>query len=87
MKLTYKKSQSTIYPELLDTTSSKTTVYIRKDVQEIQVKTDISDENSETVTMYEYDEAKLTKPEYQSYLMEQQQSQIDYIAMMTDVEL
>ena len=61
MNLYFKKSQSTVKPELVDTTSSKKVVYIRQNIVETVV-----DEK----TFYEYDEAKLTKAEYQEYLKE-----------------
>ena len=91
MRLNWNKSESTVYPELIDTTSSKTTVYLRKNVAEKQVDDDMS---GESYTMYEYDEAKLTKAEYKQYLkemsimdIEQQRADIDYIAFMTGVDL
>lgn len=61
MKLTFYKSHSTVKPELLDTTSSKKVVYIRQNIVKVQ---------NDDVTFYEYDEAKLTKSEYQEYLKE-----------------
>lgn len=61
MNLYFKKSQSSVKPELIDTTSSKKVVYIHQNIVEIQ-----KDNN----TFYEYDEAKLTKAEYQEYLKE-----------------
>lgn len=61
MNLYFKKSQSTVKPELIDTTSSKKFVYIRRGI----VETVIDD-----TTYYEYDEAKLTKTEYAEYLKE-----------------
>ena len=66
MKLNYRKSQSSVYPELIDTTSSKKCVYLRKNVVEVQSE----DLNGEIYTTYEYDEAKLTKEEYEQYLKE-----------------
>ena len=91
MILNYVKSQSSIKPELIDTTSSKTTVYLRQNIVEVE-KTNESDNTS--TTFYEYDEAKLTKQEYQEYLKElsiidiqQQRADIDYIALMTGVDL
>lgn len=66
MKLNYKKSQSSVYPELIDTTSSKKCVYLRKNVVEVQSE----DLNGEIYITYEYDEAKLTKEEYEQYLKE-----------------
>lgn len=61
MKIYLKKSQSMVRPELIDTTSSKKVVYIRQNIVEVQ---------KDDVTLYEYDEAKLTKAEYQEYLKE-----------------
>ena len=67
MKLKYVKSQSSVKPDLLDTTSSKVVVYLRQNIVE-NIKTDeISGEES---VFYEYEEAKLTKEEYQEYLKE-----------------
>lgn len=91
MRVNYIKSESTIKPELVDTTSSKKYVYLRKDIIETQKTDELS---NETITLYEYQEAKLTKAEYQEYLTElsiidiqQQRADIDYIAIMTGVDL
>ena len=91
MKLNFIKSQSSVKPDLIDTTSSKVVVYLRQNIVE-KIKTDkISGE--ETV-FYEYDEAKLTKAEYQEYLKEleiidihKQRADIDYIALMSGIDL
>ena len=61
MNLYFKKSQSSVKPELVDTTSSKKVVYIRQNIVEVQ---------RDNATFYEYDEAKLTKAEYAEYLKE-----------------
>lgn len=61
MNLYFKKSQSTVKPELVDMTSSKKVVYIRQNIVEAVV---------DETTFYEYDEAKLTKSEYAEYLKE-----------------
>lgn len=61
MNLYFKKSQSSVKPELIDTTSSKKVVYIRQNIVEIQ---------KDDTTFYEYNEAKLTKAEYAEYLKE-----------------
>ena len=91
MKMNYAKSKSTIKPELIDTTSSKTTVYIRQNIVE-NIKTD--EMTGEKTVFYEYDEAKLTKEEYQEYLKEleiidiqKQRADIDYIALMSGIDL
>ena len=87
MKLNYIKSQSSVKPDLVDTTSSKVVVYLRQNIVE-NIKTD--DMSGEESAFYEYEEAKLTKAEYQEYLKEleiidiqQQRADIDYIMLMT----
>ena len=91
MKLNYVKSQSSVKPELVDTTSSKVVVYLRQNIVE-NIKTD--EISGEETVFYEYEEAKLTKEEYQEYLKEleiidiqKQRADIDYIALMADVDL
>ena len=91
MKLNYIKSQSSVKPDLVDTTSSKTTVYIRKNIVENK-KTD--EMSGEKTVFYEYEEAKLTKEEYKEYLKEleiidiqKQRADIDYIALMSGIDL
>ena len=91
MKLNYIKSQSSVKPDLVDTTSSKVVVYLRQNIVENKKTDEISGE--ETV-FYEYDEAKLTKEEYREYLKEleiidiqQQRADIDYIALMSGIDL
>ena len=61
MKLNFIKSQSSVKPDLVDTTSSKTTVYVRRDIEEVEIENGIK---------YTYEEAKLTKDEYDSYIKE-----------------
>lgn len=61
MKLNFIKSQSSLRPELIDTTSSKKVVYIRQNIVEVR---------KDDTTFYEYDEAKLTKEEYKEYVLE-----------------
>ena len=61
MNLYFAKTQSSVKPELVDTTSSKKVVYIHQDIVEVQ---------KDNIVLYEYDEAKLTKSEYQEYLKE-----------------
>lgn len=61
MKLEFKKSQSSVKPDLIDTTSSKKVIYIRQNIVEIQ---------KDDTVFYEYEEAKLTKNEYKEYLEE-----------------
>ena len=89
MKLNYKKSQSSVKPDLIDTTSSKVVVYLRQNIVE-NIKTD--EMSGEETVFYEYEEANLTKKEYQEYLKEleiidiqKQRADIDYIMLMTGI--
>ena len=89
MKLNYVKSQSSVKPDLVDTTSSKVVVYLRQNIVE-NIK--IDEMSGEESVFYEYEEAKLTKEEYQEYLKEleiidiqQQRADIDYIMLMTGI--
>ena len=91
MKLKYVKSQSSVKPDLIDTTSSKVVVYLRQNIVE-NTKTD--EMSGEEIVFYEYEEAKLTKQEYQEYLKEleiidiqKQRADIDYIALMSGIDL
>ena len=91
MKLNYIKSQSSVKPDLVDTTSSKVVVYLRQNIVE-NIKTD--EMSGEESVFYEYEEAKLTKQEYQEYLKEleiidiqKQRADIDYIALMSGIDL
>ena len=91
MKLNYIKSQSSVKPDLVDATSSKVVVYLRQNIVENKKTDEMSGE--ETV-FYEYEEAKLTKEEYQEYLKEleiidiqKQRADIDYIALMSGIDL
>lgn len=85
------KSESTVTPETLDTTSSKTTVYLRRNIKETQKADEMS---GDTMTYYEYEEAKMTHAEYEDYLqvaeavnMRQLQADVYYIALCAGVDL
>ena len=91
MRLNYIKSQSSVKPDLVDTTSSKVVVYLRQNIVE-KIKTD--EMSGKETVFYEYEEAKLTKEEYQEYLKEleiidiqKQRADIDYIALMSGIDL
>lgn len=92
MRIEYKKSESTIHPDTVDTTSSKTTVYLRKNIVE---KTRDTEEGR--IIYFEYEEAKLTKAEYKKYLdkmpteetgtvLKQLRADIDYVLMIQGLE-
>ncbi len=59
--MNYYKSISNDRPQAVDNTSSPTTVYLRKDIQAVEVE-DV--ETGNTRTEYHYDEAAISKDEY-----------------------
>ena len=61
MNLVYKRSQSTVQPEVVD--FQKTTVYLRKDI----TTKEETDERNRTITLYTYLEAQLTYDEYRAF--------------------
>ena len=83
MEFTFVKSGSTIKPEEIETKSSATTVYIRKNI----VETTRTDMDGTETPYYEYDEAKVPKSEYQDYVNEKNRADIDFIALMSDISL
>lgn len=72
MTITYYKSESTIKPSTVE--FGKTTVYLHKNIAEVQ-RTD--EMTGETQTFYEYDEAALTYAEYEQYTAEQRLNDIE----------
>ena len=66
MELNYVKSQSSVLPKAVDTTSSKTYVYLTRNVN--QVYEEPKEEGEQGSTYYEFEVAKLTKAEYKLYL-------------------
>ena len=85
MILKWRRSESTVEPALIDTTTSPTTIYLRRNVTETEKEE--GNEDGSTTTYYEYDEVALSLAEYQAYQSEKARSDIDYIAMMSDIEL
>lgn len=67
MKLNFIKSQSSVKPDLVDTTSSKSTVYVRQNIVESKK---IDEMSGEETVFYDYEEAKLTNEKYAEYLKE-----------------
>ena len=83
MLINWKYAESTDRPLDVDEVSSPTSVYLAKDIAEKQKE----DTDGETVTYYEYQSAVLSKAEYNMYLTEKLQSDVDFLAMMTDVDM
>ena len=67
-------------PLAIDTKSSATIVYIRKNIARIEKEL----QSGEKVKIWEYDEAQLTKEQYVDYLTDQllkTQEAVDYLLM------
>lgn len=77
-----RRSESTVFPETLDLTSSPTTVYVRENIMAEE-----RGEGSTKVTMYVYDETEYSREEYDRLVLAQSRADIDYIAIMTGVDL
>lgn len=76
-------SESATRPLETDTTSSKKYNYVRRNITEVQ-----RTESEETITMYEYDECKILKEDWGLYEeTAQNTADIEYIAVMADIEL
>ena len=74
------KSESTVYPLPIQKDINR--VYVHSNVVEVE-----RESMSETVVMYEYDEDVYTYDEYTQMLVEQNRADIDYVAIMTGVDL
>lgn len=68
--MTYYKATSNDYPQLVDITSSPTTVYLRKNIKAVEVEDEMTGSNR---TEYRYDETAISKDEYINMLHEQQE--------------
>ena len=79
LNLDYYKSESDTMPEEIDTTSSPTTVYLRKNIH-TEERQDIETETTRTV--YVYDEAKVARQCYDNYMQGKTQADIEYLYMM-----
>lgn len=84
IKFTYHEGSQAEEPLAVDTESSKGTVYLRRNIEQIERK---DEQTGETVTLWGYEEAQLTHEEYALYLGEDNSAKIEYVAMMSDIEL
>ena len=83
LNLDYYPSESDTMPDEIDTTSSPTTVYLRKNIR-AEERQDIETGTSRTV--YVYDEAKVPRQEYDNYLQEKSQADIAYLYLIGGVD-
>lgn len=76
-------SEGATKPETVDLNWSPKNVYLHRNIEQVEKE----DEHGETHKVWSYDEAVISKAEYASSLAYQNQANIDFIAMMTDVDL
>lgn len=77
------RSESAKLPTEVDLDSSPTTVYFRRNIREEQREK----EDGTTYTVYVYDETTMHKSEYASHQAYTNQANIDFIAMISDIEM
>ena len=78
--------ESSIYPALVDTTSSKKWVYIRRNIEEFERENETDPTIKEK--FYKWEEMKIPKENYPIYELEvQNAANLDYLAMMNDIDL
>lgn len=81
---TWYEGTSSVYPSLVDTTSSKKWVYVRRNIEEHER------EGGEGIKekFYKWEEMKIPKENYPIYELEvQNAANLDYLAMMSDIDL
>lgn len=77
------KTQSDVRPEIIDTTSSSVVNYMRRNITEKTIEVD-----GEEQVIFEYEEIKILKENWETFQLSiDNEANIDYIAMMLDVEL
>lgn len=78
------KGESSVYPTLVDYTSSKKWVYVRRNIEECEREYDDGIKEK----FYKWEEMKIRKEDYPIYQLEvKNAANIDYIAMMNDIDL
>lgn len=82
MNLDFYKAESTVEPDEVDAVSSPTTVYIRKNIRQDTVQ----DVDGNEFTVWKYDEAKVSRQDFEEYRAEKQEADIAYLYMMEGFE-
>lgn len=75
----YKQVEADTMPDEIDTISSPTTVYLRRNIR-AEERQGIETETTRTV--YVYEEATIPRNEYNAYLAGKTQADIEYLYMM-----
>ena len=73
-------------PAIIDETSSKKWVYVRRNIEEFE-REDVTDPEIKE-KFYKWEEMKIRKEDYLIYQLEvQNAANLDYIAMMSDIDI
>ena len=73
-------------PAIIDETSSKKWVYVRRNIEEFE-REDVTDLEIKE-KFYKWEEMKIRKEDYLIYQLEvQNAANLDYIAMMSDIDI
>lgn len=79
--MNWRKAESTVLPQEIDTTSSRKYNYVRRNIVEVERE----QEDGTTLTMYEYEETQVLKEDWGLYLdLVQAQADIEYLNMITE---
>lgn len=71
-------------PDAIDTATSRIYNYIRRNIHQEQHE----DDEGNMLTVWVYEEKKISKENWELYkIIERNSANIDYIAMMTDIEI
>lgn len=70
-------------PAEFDSTSSLTTVYQRRNINQVEV----TSTDGTTATVWEYEERTMSHAEYAAVAIEVTNSKIEYLSMMVDVDI
>lgn len=85
MNIIYKycEGSQTSKPAEIDNFSSKTVVYLRKNIHSVTKE----EQDGKTNTLWGYEEAIITPEEYEKFKIEKMQADIDYLSALIDIEL
>ena len=83
MNFEYKTRTSYGEPLKIDDTSSPTTVYLRKNITS---KKEYEPASQKEIDIYTYEEARISKEQYNNYLVEKAQADLEFLYMMTGVD-
>jgi len=79
------KTESNTRPTIIDSTSSKKWVYVRKNIEEHEREDETTGIKEK---FYSWEEMKIPKENYPIYELEvQNAANLDYLAMMNDIDL